>query len=286
MLKKSVLTIGLLVISGIAMGSTYKFDFDANRAGETIRTAAGYTSVTKDTAYDPALGYGFVTGSGSPTTGTGDARDWGAVKAPYTDLYGDVVYGVSWDIWFRVDVDPGDYTVNMAVGIPGWYSWCIVDIQDTTYQWNHNPANADSEPSPNNGTMKIIDVYNVTNGQARIRDLVAKNSSADPATTTAGEVRYGNYPYVKAYGYNNTGDYVEQGYYYEDAHRSEYLLIDGAQVSQSQLYYDSANDKYYIKVRPWKPGSQAPGYAMLEIVPEPATIGLLAIGVLGLIRRK
>lgn len=265
----------LILIPVISFGTTYKFDFDASRAGETIRTAAGYTSITTNSLYTTTAGYGFIGGIPS-----GDGRDYGAINDPYTDLYGDVVYPGNWNIWFRMDVTPGDYMINLSVGIPGWYSWCIVDIQDTTYQWNQNPAGADSIPSPDNGTMKIIDVYNITNGHARIRKLVAENSTNAAATTTAGEVHYGSYPYVKAYGFNNTDDYTGKNYYYNDTHRSEYLLIDNAVITQEQLYYDSTNELYYIKVRPWKPGSQAPGLTMLELhaIPAAPTIALLCLG--------
>ncbi len=287
MKKFAVVIVSFMVYAGYCLGAVYKFDFDDTR---DIRTESDYLSVTKNSSYSPTIGYGFVDGNGVPTIGTGEGKDFGAVQSPYTNLYGDVVYTKSWDIWFRVDVEPANYILNAAFGIPGWYSWCKAEIKtasgNMTFGWASDYAGPDTDPDPNDGTMKIIDVWNVTNGQARIRKVVKKNSTEDPSTTTAGETRYGSYAYIKAYGWNNTGDYVGQGYYYEDSHRSEFLLLDGVQIAQDDLLYDSANDKYYILIRPWKPGSQAPGYAMLELVPEPTTIGLLSLGLLGFIRKR
>jgi len=286
-MKKAMMMVlvGALVCSA-AQGVVLKFDFDD---ADDVMTAPGYTSVTRNSTYSTAVGYGFVVAGSDPLS---DAHQSPWVVSDYLQ-YADVVQTNNWGDYFRVDVAPGqDYVVTFATGMPGWSCWTNPTINGVWYGWGGNPANADTAPAVP-GYTKVIDLYNVDGGlnppgQPRLRELVAANSGADPATTTAGEVRYGSYNSVRMYGWNNQNEYYGKGWYYDDEHRSEFLYIDAVTVTSDQLMYDASNDKYYIKVETYPGDSYGNGFAMLEIVPEPASLLMLlaGLGMFGLRRRS
>ncbi|MFH1615126.1 MAG: right-handed parallel beta-helix repeat-containing protein [Planctomycetota bacterium] len=227
---------------------------------DDVKTYRMYTSITRDDVYDANVGYGFVT-SGSLT----DSHESSLDAVGNDERFYDVIYVPSWWDYFRVDVEPNqDYYVTVSTGVPGYYSWGYMKIQGTEYLWADNPADANSIPSPNDGTIKIIDVYN-----DRLRLLVPENSDANEVLTTAGEWHTGSYCNIRVYGWNNNGDYYNQGYFYNDAHRAEFLYLEKILIDANSLNYDTVEDLYYLEIGNRSGGSQGGGFATIKVQPVP-----------------
>ncbi|MFH1615123.1 MAG: hypothetical protein ABIG61_08590 [Planctomycetota bacterium] len=262
------------------MGEVGLLQFDFDDADE-VRTATGYKSVTVNTVYDPNLGYGFVVAGADPLSDVYQSL-W---VVGDDKRYADAVMTNNWGDYFRVDVDPDkDYRITFAAGVPGWSCWSQAIIGGTYYGWADNPAGADTETT-HPGTVKVIDVLNRDGGlnppgQPRLRKIVARNSTEDPNTTTAGENRYGSYDNIRVCGWNNPEEYYGLGYHYNDEHRSEFLYIDEVIVTSGQILYDGVNDKYYIKIETYPGDSYGVGFVMLTVMdtsyvpPEPHFVEL------------
>ncbi|MFH1615124.1 MAG: PEP-CTERM sorting domain-containing protein [Planctomycetota bacterium] len=269
-----VLVMVLGVMPSMALGD-YLFDFDD---ADNVQTAAGYTSVTRNNGvYSAAQSWGFVNGGTLSDNNIGGLWAVGDDKRAFDAVYSSNNWGNS----FRINVAPGqDYTVSVLTGVPGYYSVNAVEVQGVDYSLDTHGGYANASTPPTvPGVMKI---YDALNGRTRL--LEAEDAGPINAATTAGEKHWYTYNGVKAYGYNNNGDYYNMGYYYNDEHRSEFMFLDNISITAAQLLVDA--DGSYITVAMRSGAGQKGGFVAIEVIPEPATIMLLGGGLIGLLRRR